>query len=404
MGCWNGTDALTQLAIGAGDPCRLQILLPYKYSGDSLGGGYCYSTGLYDPFALPIKGKYDDYGCIYDIEEDLNTKFIVRWFEEQFKAGNIEFSDRAETMDKYEEIIPKDEKVSFNIHQILNWIERNYIGVREVNESLAHKMALYEADRKSAPDAYKHLSPKQFAKYAKYEGTELPKRTRKFSFMLVLEETYQAALKSIGNTEESFSSRDEEGKFALKKATWTAHTREQCDNYLKILNDTAEAQIKAEKSSGPEDTARNNLDLLILKMGMRDDLFRSSSLINEFMSETATAYAVEEIKKGNSESITKWIDLCGEYTLLKDFMELSRKGFAPQAGAGSQSDEYQHHQALAKAVLDICHKREIERARNDGESEGFGRGYDWGKKEAAEKAAKTKKKTPKKGKVKKTCD
>src|SRR5277367_2525150 len=102
MGCWNGTDALTQLAIGAGDPCRLVIILPYKYSDDDLGGGYCYSTGMYEPFALPIKGKYDDYGGIDRIEEDLNTQFIVRWFEEQFKAGKLAFSDRADTMDKYE--------------------------------------------------------------------------------------------------------------------------------------------------------------------------------------------------------------------------------------------------------------------------------------------------------------
>lgn len=390
MGCWNGTDALTQLAIGAGDACRLIILLPYKYADESLGGGYCYSTGLWDPFGLPIKGQYDDYGCIDEIEENANTQFIVRWFEEQFKAGNLEFSDRADVMDKYENIIPKGEEPKFTIHQILNWIERNYIGIREVNDSLAHKMALYEADLKSAPDAYKHLTPKQFEKYSKLAGKELPKRTRKFAFMLVLEDTYQAALKSIGHSKESFSSTDEDGKFTLKESTWNTWVREKADKYLESLTKAVDIQAKAENS---KDEHMARLDLMLLKIQLRDGLFRSSGFVNEFVAETVTPYVLEELKKGNKETITKWIDLAIEYILFKDFMELSRKGFCPQAGAGSQSDEYHHHQALAKAVLDICHKREIERAKNEGESEGWSKGYKWGKEEADKKKPKKGKKT-----------
>lgn len=98
MGCWNATDGLTQLAIHADAPVRL-ILITGNPHGDVGGGGYCYSTGLYEPFGLPIKGVYDDYGCIDEIVEDLNTDFIVRWFEERYKEGKLVFTSRAEPQD-----------------------------------------------------------------------------------------------------------------------------------------------------------------------------------------------------------------------------------------------------------------------------------------------------------------
>lgn len=407
MGCWNGTDALTQLAIHSGDPCRLVIILPYKYN-DGMGGGYCYSIGMYEPFALPIKGHYNDYGCIDGIVEDANTQFIVRWFEEQFKAKNLVYSERAGVMDKYDDIIPKGKKIKFTIGEILEWIERGYVGLREPDNHIDHQLCMLKMHN-SRPES-KILNETQVEEYTKLEEeakTGKHMRTRSFGFMLILEDTFQAALKSIGETEESFYVR--EGN-THKKSTWAVHVRERCDNFLRSLILTTEQKAKNAKLLAEAKTDvekefiqfRQESRLLMYEIG--NDMW-GHNLANEFMKKDCSSYVLEVLDNDGEEQVKKWLDLVYEYKLFCDFMECSRKGFVPQAGSGSQSDEYQHHQALAKAVLEICHKREIERAKSDGESEGWSKAHEYytktkPKADKKEAAAKAKKAKPKK-KVKK---
>jgi hypothetical protein len=67
MGCWNGTDMVTHTPICYGDKvCLLVIKLMASYPGSA---GVCSTTGLWEPVAPPLKGEYDDYGGIENIDE-----------------------------------------------------------------------------------------------------------------------------------------------------------------------------------------------------------------------------------------------------------------------------------------------------------------------------------------------
>jgi hypothetical protein len=78
MGSWSVYCGISKIAITAGNQC---VLLPLK---KSKGEGY----SPFMPATLPIFGKYDDYGGLEDIEENLNTKFI----EEHFGIPILDFT------------------------------------------------------------------------------------------------------------------------------------------------------------------------------------------------------------------------------------------------------------------------------------------------------------------------
>lgn len=74
MGCWNGTDFLTNLPIFYGDDVRVFIL---KNKTEVRGAGVCHIDEILRPIGLPIKAKYNDYGSVDDIIIDWNSEFIL---------------------------------------------------------------------------------------------------------------------------------------------------------------------------------------------------------------------------------------------------------------------------------------------------------------------------------------
>src|SRR5579863_2211895 len=84
MGCWNETDAVTQLPILHGQPVRYLILTSQDselLSEEFKPSGYCGQYDLVVPRAVPIRGKYNDYGGVEEVEEGLNTEIIVESYQ-----------------------------------------------------------------------------------------------------------------------------------------------------------------------------------------------------------------------------------------------------------------------------------------------------------------------------------
>lgn len=98
MGCWNGTDLITQLPIMFGDKV---VLIPLKREKRELPQ-HCiyYSTDLYKPYPIILKGEYNDYGLIENVTGDI----------EQFKTLIDNKIDReslkSHMMNHEEKIIP----------------------------------------------------------------------------------------------------------------------------------------------------------------------------------------------------------------------------------------------------------------------------------------------------------
>lgn len=103
MGCFNVASTASGLTIGCGDEVVLFPLIPtnFQYNKKISEGvliphssnlvsndGACI---LYEPFCLPIKGCYNDYGGIENIIEDENTKYLENYFglDIQTIAGSI---------------------------------------------------------------------------------------------------------------------------------------------------------------------------------------------------------------------------------------------------------------------------------------------------------------------------
>ena len=63
------------------------VLIFYKNGYErKKNGGNVYIVDKYKPVFLPIFGEYDDYGRIDDIVEDVNVKFIEKFFGESIES------------------------------------------------------------------------------------------------------------------------------------------------------------------------------------------------------------------------------------------------------------------------------------------------------------------------------
>lgn len=84
MGSFNVACSISNLSLSAGTKVVFYPLLPKHFGrGETMleSGKYLlYQNCYYEPFSLPIKGVYNDYGSIGDIEEDDNTKAIEAFF------------------------------------------------------------------------------------------------------------------------------------------------------------------------------------------------------------------------------------------------------------------------------------------------------------------------------------
>jgi hypothetical protein len=129
MGCWNETCGLTQLPIIAGDRAVLLFLVPRNQPSDGI---FYHPHDLYKIIGLPLRGKYNDYGCIEDIDDTPASQAVLEYFQNMKKEGIV-------TTD-----IPKHEKViTFkNLDSLVKLIERGY--VRYGSDRIIAQMMFHE--------------------------------------------------------------------------------------------------------------------------------------------------------------------------------------------------------------------------------------------------------------------
>lgn len=78
MGCWNGTCNISKLPIFHGDDI---VVIPLVAVSDDLSTSTCYPTDNFVPFAMPIFGKYNDYGGIEDSIITPENDVLIRSYE-----------------------------------------------------------------------------------------------------------------------------------------------------------------------------------------------------------------------------------------------------------------------------------------------------------------------------------
>lgn len=92
MGCFGKIGFISSLPISWRDDTTLIFMIPNKYKDN---GGITYSTDWYQPFMLPIHGKYDDYGSIEEVVNTDSVKFIEEFFGLDIKTIISEVDDNS---------------------------------------------------------------------------------------------------------------------------------------------------------------------------------------------------------------------------------------------------------------------------------------------------------------------
>lgn len=117
MGCWNETCAISRMSIRAGEAIRLLPIVQNPYhigevsgfpvkNGEPLpvalkGNSGCYIGDLWIPLCYPIRGNYNDYGTIEDVDETTPrgkaemTQFVAAFKEHcvPLEVGENEYHD-----------------------------------------------------------------------------------------------------------------------------------------------------------------------------------------------------------------------------------------------------------------------------------------------------------------------
>jgi hypothetical protein len=92
MGCWNGTCAITNLPVMAGDKVYCLFLVESPYKG--VDGDHCYCDTYYTPFPLFFEGEYDDYGGVEKCSPE--SQYIVDFLKEnivEMEQGENKYHD-----------------------------------------------------------------------------------------------------------------------------------------------------------------------------------------------------------------------------------------------------------------------------------------------------------------------
>lgn len=108
MGCFNMLGWNSRLPIKAGDPVFVLIMSElFKKTGDF--DVYDFPPSLkYSPLALPVIGKYNEYGGVEDIKRDLNVEIIEGFFKEDIETliTNLDDNICSREYHKFPEIEP----------------------------------------------------------------------------------------------------------------------------------------------------------------------------------------------------------------------------------------------------------------------------------------------------------
>lgn len=151
MGSFHGTCGLSQTPIKGGEKAVLFFL---KYQGYSQpgGGGFCYSTDQYAPIAPSIRGVYNDYGSLENIDQNTTSQLVLEFFQSHW--GNI-FSLNEKELERCKHF--NDPIYPSNLEELCNLVAKgclNDISFMMVQEELFDSVVLEMGNRRCISTAH----------------------------------------------------------------------------------------------------------------------------------------------------------------------------------------------------------------------------------------------------------
>lgn len=300
MGCWNGTCAISNLPIIAGEKIKMLFLdAPYGFK-ELNKSAYCYPNGIFHVGAFPIDGEYDDYGSIENVVEDVNYKLIESYFQKKYRKIKVE----------------EKELGKFELTDIIEGIERGSLQVLSKGDVERKEMAMKAMEvYKDNPDSQRHW--KELAEMDVSEKW----RTPSYNVIMVRDDIWSYIIK---NHKTEFW-RDEED-------------RKNPTDYYQTAQEWAEKRFdKYEKRK-------------IKLFSFDNPLSMGGYAGGNHM------FMLETYSKVLDKNIEYFKNAFTELTIIESFMDATRKGWMPVSGAGSQASEWEVYTMLNTIVNQICEK------------------------------------------------
>jgi hypothetical protein len=370
MGCWNGTCAISNLHITAGQDVMVLLLLKNdKESGD----GFCYSNALYDVCPVPFYGKYDDYGGVED-PEGFGLNLVVKAMRQQlyeFGEGPNEYHDcevKRATFD-IDKLFEADHEGRLGIQEARNWngdaYDKQKLEKMRDEEGGLNESQQFELDRLANKirnvDTFSQVTHVQI-----HAGVVAG----------ILKDWYIEDYVGDGKGNKGHGNNYVHLYFKDLEGSVEEYVRRLKEAHYKVKEELASLSEKSKK-----DFVAFNRILRSVKnetFGW-DDPCMAAKWMNYLKSDSSSTWdlidvpsIIDELSEQEKwDSITSIAKEVLKVMWLNSFMSHTRKLWTKQSGAGSQNSEPLGYQVLANTVLDVLKKEKEEYSRYIGDDEDF---------------------------------
>lgn len=320
MGCWNGTCGISQIAIRAGEP-TIGFLMVRNPGDKWSANGHCYTTEYWCPLSLHIKGTYNDYGGLEDVDEnDWSVEVAHKYIIENM-------IERDEGENKYHDIAVKKDD--------LGW------------ENLSEAMHEDRIELEFADGFMKEYYPNT-------TGLQV-------GLMMVHKKVFDAIIEQgidYWGGAITMDSLMKDGKDIV------AYFRENDRTINGAVTDSEKALAEILMDHGMDMVCRDDHDNHLRQITI------SSEGANFNAGKVYLRYLSEKVYEGyTDEQLDVIIKKLSEFYIFQSAMSMMRKTWMPQAGSGGQSDEPELYTAVNKTVDGIIAERAAERAEWENEDE-----------------------------------
>lgn len=323
MGCWNETCGITQLPICYRDKVRM-ILIVKSELDTRVNSNVCYhyTTDLWMPFGLPLKGTYDEYGGLENIEKDIASDLLL----DTLKNVVLEVPDRM--------------GYSFKISD-LDWKTALQFltdeGLRIKDGPSTDLEGLISNFQMKYPD-------NNFSSEQSDAADEIKKAAKNSTIqmyhMMVHEDIYQALAKNYKAPEKIFSSMTY-GNFRSKL--------ESCvQDLIKEIKETKDNNISEELKHLLK-LSRDHKNLLANYFG---GSYNTSIHLRKYID-----FIEDKVEAGEEDDLKDLINEMIDFACFGRNMSLLRKLWMPQTGKGGQDREYSIHKFLGERIASFSERK-----------------------------------------------
>jgi hypothetical protein len=343
MGCWNETCGITQMPICAGDKVRMFLIVSNDYEG--YDDCHSYTTDLWRPFGLPLKGTYDEYGGIENLEEDALSDLLLASLKEIL----VEVPNRMGEVFKREEL-DWQTALNFLTDEGLRVTDPHHVSF--ITKRLDELLAKLKEQVPDLPDNGWSSERSALAKDQKAIVKDDPAVVRVYH-MMVHEDVYQALTREYKAPSSRFS--------AWTEGDMRKELEVGAQQYIKQVREEHEATKglseldKVERSFMRMSRRWETHNRFVAATNHLTGNYGSGQYLRKYLD-----FVEKRIAEGAADDdadIKNLTDQFIDFVCFNMCMTLLRKMWAPQCGKGGQDREYTIHKFLGETIAEFSEKK-----------------------------------------------